>query len=88
MQVSAFACAEALDFRPDVDLVAAAEPALLDGLACGFVAAVAAEAEFLFACAGNHVLPVYRNRAVCALGRLLDRLKVDTDFRDRILDTA
>ena len=73
---------------PDVDLVAATQAGLLDGLAGNFVAAVAAEAESLFAGSGNNLAPVYRNRAVCALGCFLDRLQIDSDLRDCVFHAS
>ena len=77
-----------LDFRPDVDLVAAAQAGLLDGAAGCLIAAVSAEAESLLACSRNHLAPVYRDRAVDSLAGLLDRLEVHSDLRNRIFDAS
>ena len=47
-----------LSFRPDVDLVAAAQAVFLDGAACCLIAAVAAQAECLFACSWDNLAPI------------------------------
>ena len=77
-----------LDFRPDVDLVAAAQAGLLDGAAGLFAAAVAAETEGLFTGARNDLAPVDRDRAICAFGSFLDRFQVDADLRNCVFHAA
>ena len=77
-----------LDFRPDIDLVGAAEAGLLDGAAGLFAAAVAAEVERLFTCARNDLAPVDRDRAICAFVSFLDRFQVNSDLRNGVFHAA
>ena len=73
-----------LILRPYIDLVTAAQTVLFDGLACSFTAAFTAEVKLFLACTGNYFGPVYRNRTIGTLGRLLYWFEVNADFRDSV----
>mgnify|MGYP003558049554 CR=1 FL=1 len=55
---------DSLDFRPDIDLVGAAETGLFDRAAGILAAAFSTEAELLLPGSRNHLAPVDRDRAI------------------------